>query len=85
MDADSNVAATELLIRKRVIKILRVVGIDREDREFAVVEPADNLPRLHAVGNRRRFAFDVRGKLGREIVFQKNPEQFGPRFVRAAN
>ena len=63
----------QILDREGVVKILRVVRVDREDGDPSVVEPALQLPRADAVGKAAASRSTSAGKFGSRPCLTKMP------------
>ena len=83
VDADARVAFRGDFVGERVVKIFGVVGVDREDRDLAVIDSAGGVFGGDAVGQGSGFALDVGGETGREIKFFVDTEELRARFVGA--
>ena len=83
VDADARVAFRGDFVGERVVKIFGVVGVDREDRDLAVIDSAGGVFGGDAVGQGSGFALDVGGETGREIKFFVDAKELRARFVGA--
>src|SRR5690625_2980704 len=80
MDSDSEIAIRESFDGKGVVKILGIVGVDRECKEIAEIGASFEIAFSDAVGKLVGFAVDGFREIGIELKITENGFEFGSRF-----